>query len=140
MAEGITRYVAGDQVEVYSAGNEPNEVHPVTIRVLQELDIDTRALYAKHMRQFVDQRFDYVITTCDRARGGCPTFPGDPVQIHWSFGDPSALEGEPEQYTAFCTARRELLTRIRYLLRLPHPRTGKRLRLRLVSADEKGSV
>jgi arsenate reductase len=140
LAEGITRYLAGDQVDVFSAGNQPSDVHPLTIEMLQELGIDTSRHYSKSMDQLVDQKFDYIITTCDRIRGGCPTFPGDPQQIHWSFGDPSASGNEAEQRTAFRTARRELLTRIRYLLSLPHPATGERLSLRSETAQEKGLV
>lgn len=140
LAEGITRYLAGDQVDVYSAGNEPSEIHPLTIEMLQELGIDTSQHYSKSMEQFIDQKFDYIITTCDRVRGGCPTFPSDPQQIHWSFGDPSASDSEAEQRKAFRIARRELLTRVRYLLSLPHPMTGERLSLRSETAQEKGLV
>ncbi len=139
MAEGIARYLAGDQVEVYSAGDKPTEVHPRTIEVLEEMGIDTGRLYSKSMNEFLDQEFDYIITTCDRARGGCPTFPGDPKQIHWSFPDPSEVEGgEAAQQQAFRAARREMLTRIRYLLSLPHPVTGQRLTLRTMTRFERG--
>lgn len=129
LAEGLTRYLAGDQVEVFSGGSNPSELHPLTIEMLQDLGIDTSQLYPKSMDQFIGQSFDYIITTCDRVRGGCPTFPGDAQQIHWSFTDPSAVDDEDVQYAAFCTTRRELLTRIRYLLSLPHPVTGQQLKL-----------
>lgn len=141
MAEGIARYLAGDQVEVYSAGNEPTELHPLTIEMLQELGIDTAGLRSKSLDEFVDQKFDYIITTCDRVRGGCPTFPGDPEQIHWSFPDPSAVEGdEAARRRAFQMARRELLTRIRYLLSLPHRATGARLTVRGMTTHERGGA
>jgi protein-tyrosine-phosphatase len=89
------------------------------------------------MDQFVDQDFEYVITVCDRAREGCPTFPGDPVQIHWSFLDPAAISDSHAQRQAFRTIRRELETRLRYLLSLPHPRTGQRMRLPLRTDGER---
>lgn len=130
LAEGITRYLAGEQVEVYSAGSTPTEVHPLTIEMLHEMGIDTNELRSKSMQEFVDQDFDYIITTCDRVRGDCPVFPGDPRQIHWSFADPSAQANEAAQRQAFQTVKREMLTRIRYLLSLPHPVTGERLKLR----------
>ncbi len=121
LAEGITRYLAGDLVDVYSAGDHPTEVHPLTIEMLSELGIDTSVHQAKDMQQFVGQHFDYVITTCDYVTGNCPTFPGDPQRMHWSFDDPSAVEGGiEEQRAAFRTARRELTTRIRYLLAAAH--------------------
>lgn len=128
MAEALTRHIGGAQVEVHSAGSFPTRVHPLTIELLRECGVDTSGLASKSMEQFIGQRFDYVITVCDRARDACPTFPNDPVKIHWSFADPT-LERDPErQRAAFVRLRRELQTRIRYLLSLPHPATGERLR------------
>jgi protein-tyrosine-phosphatase len=141
LAEGIARYLGGDQVEVYSAGDKPTEVHPLTIAMLEELGIDTSRHYAKHMNQFLEQQFDYIITTCDYVRGNCPTFPGDPERMHWSFDDPSTVAGGAEaQRKGFRTARRELLTRIRLLLSLPHPVTGERLPLRSTRIPEEGGA
>lgn len=117
MAEGILRSLGGDLVEVVSAGSEPGEVQPLAVRVMAEMKIDISAQRAKHMNQFVDQHFDYVITVCDRVREVCPVFPRDPVRIHWSFADPAAVEGPEElRYAAFQTTARELVTRIGYLL------------------------
>ena len=139
LAEGFARYLAGDQVEVYSAGNQPSEVHPLTIEVLEEMGLDTSRLYSKSMDEFCGRQFDYIITTCDKVRESCPTFPGDPHQIHWSFPDPSAAAGDEEaQRRAFRITRREMLTRLRYLLSLPHPVTGERLKLRSMSRFERG--
>ena len=42
--------------------------------------------------------FGYVITVCDEAVAErCPIFPGVTKRIHWSFADPSALEGSQEE-------------------------------------------
>jgi len=106
------------------------------VETLQEIGIDPQGHTSKGMDQFVDQDFDYVITVCDRARESCPTFPGDPTQIHWSFADPTAIADPYEQRRAFHTIRRELETRLRYLLCLPHPRTGYRMQLPLRSDSE----
>ncbi len=125
LAEGIMRHLAGDAVEVYSAGSEVSEVHPLTIQLLREWAIDTTLHYSKTMDRFLGEKFDYVITTCDRARESCPVFPGDPRRIHWSFPDPKAVQDPEEQLRAFQKTRAELCTRIRYLLNLPHPETGR---------------
>ena len=141
MAEGFARYLAGEHVEAYSAGNHPSKAHPLTIEMLEEIGVDTSGMFAKSMDQFRDQRFDYIITTCDRVRESCPTFPDDPRQIHWSFSDPSQVEGgEEAQREAFRRTRREMLTRMRYLLSLPHPATGERIRLRSMSRFERGQA
>ncbi|WP_353655793.1 arsenate reductase ArsC [Thermomicrobium sp. CFH 73360] len=113
MAEALLRWMAGEAVEVYSAGTEPTAVHPLTIRVLEELGIHTGGLRAKSVEEFLGQTFDYVITVCDQARERCPVFPGG-EQIHWSFPDPAAVEGnEEEKLEAFRQVRDALAQRLR---------------------------
>ena len=130
LAEAIARKIGGEGVDAYSAGSVVSELHPLTVRLLREWDIDTSAHYSKTLDRFLGQEFDYIITTCDRANESCPVFPGDPKRIHWSFPDPKAIEDPDEQLRAFQRIRQELCTRVRYLLCLPHPRTGDRISLR----------
>jgi ArsR family transcriptional regulator, arsenate/arsenite/antimonite-responsive transcriptional repressor / arsenate reductase (thioredoxin) len=127
LAEALMRQMVGEHVEVYSAGSMPTEVHPDTITVLRELGIDPSALYAKSLDRFIGERFDYIITVCDRVRDACPAFVGDPNQIHWSFPDPVVVEDPERRLKAFRQVAAELRTRIGYLLLLPHPATGERL-------------
>lgn len=115
MAEGLLRHVSRGQVQVYSAGNEPSGLHPYAVRAMAELGIDISRQSSKHLDQFRDQSFDYIITVCDRVRESCPVFPGDPKQIHWSFADPAEVEAA-HRYSAFGRTAQELLTRVRYLL------------------------
>ncbi len=126
MAEALLRQMGGDQVEVWSAGSAPTEVHPEAIATLQALGIDTTGLYAKPLDQFIGEPFDYIITVCDRVRDICPAFPYDPAQAHWSIADPVVIEDAEERAKAFQQIALELQTRIRYLLLLPHPGTGER--------------
>lgn len=126
LAEALMRQMGGEYVEVYSAGSMPTEVHPDTITVLRGLGIDPTSLYAKSLDRFVGERFDYIITVCDRVRDICPSFSGDPNQIHWSFADPVVIEDPEQRLKAFRQVASELQTRIRYLLILPHPATGER--------------
>ncbi|HXX38544.1 MAG TPA: arsenate reductase ArsC [bacterium] len=118
MAEGIMRHLGHGAVDVYSAGTEPSHVHPLAVKAVRRLlGVDIGNQRSKHLNEFVGQRFDYVITVCDRAREACPVFPGDPERIHWSFDDPAAVQGsEDERYRAFRTIAAELSTRIRQLL------------------------
>jgi protein-tyrosine-phosphatase/DNA-binding transcriptional ArsR family regulator len=129
LAEGIMRQSGGDQVEVFSAGSEPSEVHPMARRMLSDLGIDPSSHTSKSMGQFVDQTFDYVITVCDRVKEHCPAFSADPEEIHWSLPDPAAVEDEEQRRHAFGRICYELDTRIHYLLSLPHPVTRQRLRI-----------
>jgi len=117
MAEGILRWLGGDKVESYSAGTHPSHVNPFAIRVMQEIGIDISGHRSKFLEEFLGQSFDYIITVCDRVKESCPSFPGNPERINWSFGDPAAVEGsEQARHGAFKATANDLMTMIRYLL------------------------
>ncbi len=116
MAEGIARTVSHGRIEAFSAGSEPGMVHPDAVRVLAETGMDISQQTSKHLEQFRDQSFDYIITVCDRVRETCPVFPDDPERIHWSFPDPSIIDDPNERYQQFQTIASELAMRIRHLM------------------------
>lgn len=118
MAEGILRHLSGGQVECESAGTRPADVHPEAIHALAKLGIDIRQQRSKHLDQFRDHSFDYIVTVCDRVRESCPTWPGETEPLHWSLPDPAALEQvTPKQRAeAFEQVALELLSRIRTFL------------------------
>jgi arsenate reductase len=101
MAEAILRREGGRDFEVFSAGVTPRPVHPLTIRALAEIGLDISQATSKHLDQFVDQPWDYVITVCDHARTTCPVFPGAGEAMHWSFEDPADATGTEEEQLAF---------------------------------------
>ena len=93
MAEALLRDRGSDHYEVHSAGIEPGEVRPLTLRVLRDAGLATDGLRSASVDTFVGQRFDVVVTVCDEARDVCPTFPGGGRRLHWSHEDPSAASG-----------------------------------------------
>lgn len=102
MAEGFLRQAAGDQLEVVSAGSKPaEEVHPMAIRVMQEVGIDLSAQRPKHLGEFLEQEIETVITVCGNADQACPMFPGQLNRHHWGFDDPAHAEGDEETRLAF---------------------------------------
>lgn len=114
MAEALLRKEGGDAFEVVSAGVAPRGVLPMTIRALGAAGIDIRGARSKPVGEFVGQRFDYVITVCDRARATCPVFPGGAQTLHWGFDDPAEATGtEAERYAAFTHVMGEIARRIR---------------------------
>ena len=94
MAEGLARHLAGDRLDVSSAGSVPSDLHPLAIAVMDERGIDIRNQRSKHLREFLDVSFDDVVTVCDRAAQNCPVFPGRATRHHWSLPDPAAVEGD----------------------------------------------
>jgi arsenate reductase (thioredoxin) len=51
---------------------------------MRELGIEICGQRSKSADKFSDQQFDYVLTVCDKAKEGCPIFPGQTVRIHQS--------------------------------------------------------
>ena len=109
MAEGLLRHDAGDRFEVFSAGTKPGQVRPEAISVMRELGIDISCHRSKHVDEFADQPFDYVLTVCDNANESCPVYPGHTNRLHRSFDDPAAAQGsEPERLAVFRRVRDEI--------------------------------
>jgi arsenate reductase len=66
------------------------------------------------------ERWDFVITVCDRAKEACPIFPGTPILAHWGMPDPAEVEGsDEEKLRAFRETMVTLGRRIDLLLALP---------------------
>ena len=98
MAEAFLRKYAGDRFEVYSAGLEPQEIHPLTIQVMEEIGFDMSQHTSKPLSQFLGRlHFGYIITVCSRAAEKCPIFPGMGTRLSWPFDDPASYEGTPEE-------------------------------------------
>jgi ArsR family transcriptional regulator, arsenate/arsenite/antimonite-responsive transcriptional repressor / arsenate reductase (thioredoxin) len=117
MAQAILEQMAGGTVTAASAGSHPRPLHPNAIRVMSEDGIDISGRQARHLSVFAGQRFDYVISLCDRLREVCPEFPGSGEVIHWSVPDPGAGGGgDASTYPAFRAVAADLRSRIGFLL------------------------
>lgn len=100
IAEAILGRDGGTDFAVASAGTEATGVNPHAVQVVGELGIDWTEARSKLVTEFLDQRFDYVITVCDRAKAICPVFPGSGKTLHWSLDDPSEVEATAEEKLA----------------------------------------
>lgn len=114
IAEALAEHRAGGWLRAASAGSHPKPLHPMAVRVLRDrYGLDIAGAHAKHVDEIVDQRFDRVITLCDRVREVCPEFPGQPDATHWSVPDPAAGVGGEH---AFLATAEELDARIGFLV------------------------
>jgi arsenate reductase len=111
MAEAFLRHLAADRFEAESAGTQPGALHPMAVHVMAEEGIDISGQRPKAVDDFVQQRFDYVITVCDDAREACPFLPRAARRLHWSLPKPSAATGTPEERLAVFRAVRDELRR-----------------------------
>jgi ArsR family transcriptional regulator, arsenate/arsenite/antimonite-responsive transcriptional repressor / arsenate reductase (thioredoxin) len=127
IAEVFAGRLSGGAVSAASAGSHPKPLHPNAVRVMREHGIDISGHHSKHLSEFADQRFDYVISLCDRVREVCPEFPGGPELIHWSIPDPAREPGSDEDtLPAFERTAGELCTRVGFLIEAIEPTTTYR--------------
>lgn len=109
MGEGLLRAMAGEKIDVFSAGSQPSVVNPFAIRAMAQVGIDISSHTSKSLNIYLDKEFDYVITVCDNAAANCPYFPGPATRIHWGLQDPAAVEGTEEEILASFAEARDLL-------------------------------
>lgn len=87
MAAGFLRDIAGDRIEVRSAGSVPaDQINPIAVDAMAELGIDIAGEQPKVLTTEAVQASDVVITMgCGDA---CPFFPGKRYE-DWKLDDPA---------------------------------------------------
>ena len=127
MAEGLLRSLGGDQVETASAGLRAEGIHPLTIRVMDEIGLDISHHVSKSVDDLERKTWDIVITLCEPARELCisssqlvhpgedperqvtvpPALAGNPHFLHWDLPDPAEADGDEEHVLAAFRATRD---------------------------------
>jgi|GEM_PF-1450214 len=97
MAEGFIRHFYNDRYDASSGGTEPSGINPYAVKVMEEVGIDISSNKSKSVKQFLDEKFDYVVTVCDQANEACPFFPRAKYIMHRGFQDPSLAKGPEEE-------------------------------------------
>ncbi len=87
MAAGWLRHLAGDTVEVRSAGSEPaDQINPAAVEAMREVGIDITDQAPKILEYDTVQSSDVIVTMgCGDA---CPYFPGKRYK-DWKLEDPA---------------------------------------------------
>jgi arsenate reductase len=89
MAAGFLQDLAGDRIQVLSAGSEPaDRINPVAIQAMAEVGIDIGGAQPKVLTTEAVQECDVIVTMgCGDA---CPFFPGKRYE-DWELDDPAGL-------------------------------------------------
>jgi arsenate reductase (thioredoxin) len=109
MAAGWLRHLAGDTIEVRSAGSDPGErLNPAAVEAMAEVGIDITDQTPKRLDRATAESSDVIITMgCGDA---CPVFPGKRYE-DWKLEDPAG-----KGVDAVRPIRDEIKTRIEKLL------------------------
>ncbi|MEO1241253.1 MAG: arsenate reductase ArsC [Pseudomonadota bacterium] len=111
MAEAYMNKAGAGGWRAFSAGSKPTGApNPFALQTLRNHDIPLGAemLRSKSWYEFADDDapiMDVIVTVCDNAAGEtCPIWPAKggarPRNLHWSFPDPAAVEGDEEEKRA----------------------------------------
>jgi arsenate reductase len=109
MAAGWLRHLAGDTVEVRSAGSEPgNQINPTAVEAMREVGIDITGVIPQLLEYDSVRTSDVIVTMgCGDA---CPIFPGKRYE-DWQLTDPA---GQPIEVVR--TVRDDIRTRVEKLV------------------------
>jgi arsenate reductase len=100
MAEALVNHQLGHRAWAFSAGTNPRPVHPLAVKVMQEMGIDISQQRSKPVEMFSGETFDLFITLCDRANENCPlSFEGQ-RRLHVGFADPAEKTGTEQDVLA----------------------------------------
>jgi arsenate reductase len=109
MAHGYLKAFAPKGVEVYSAGIETHGVSPRAIKVMKEDGVDISSNKSNHINEYVEIKFDFIITVCDNAKEQCPYFPSNAFKFHYNFPDPAKANGTEKEINASFKSTRDLV-------------------------------
>lgn len=87
LAEALLRHT-DPRFEAYSAGSKPSSVDARTAAALANVDIDASGLRSKSIDEFRNEKFDYIITLCDKSARECLSMPEADEVIARDFPDP----------------------------------------------------
>ena len=120
MTEALLRRHASDLFNVFSAGLNPDRIHPMVEPVMKEIGIDVSGQRSKSVKEYLGRlTAHYLIIVCENVERNCPQiFPGPGERLFWPFEDPAAVEGsEDKQLEAFRQVRDQIDARLREWLR-----------------------
>lgn len=89
MAEALLKHADNRHFDVASAGTQPEPINPRKLETLEKAGISTEGLVSKSLDSLSQQRFDVVITLCDKAALECQHLPHSDEVLAWHFEDPA---------------------------------------------------
>jgi len=102
MAEAMFRELTAGAFDVLSAGVDPwDDLHPMARKLMAERGLDLAGHYPQHVREFVDEDLDAVVTIGDRAGAESPDFRTGTRRLHWPVDDPADADGTPDSEAVF---------------------------------------
>lgn len=91
MAEGMARKALADRFEVYSAGIQPIAMHPLAVKIMNEIGIDISGQKSKSINDVPWKEMDMIVTLCGTSSKSLPSLPPTIQRLHWPVPDPVTM-------------------------------------------------
>ncbi|KRF01682.1 hypothetical protein ASG89_25300 [Paenibacillus sp. Soil766] len=88
IAEAFAKHYGGEHVIVESAGLEPHDIHPLTLKVMREVGIELSGNTSKKidMKYFIAS--NVIVKLCQQVTERCPIVPFGITSVDWDIEDP----------------------------------------------------
>jgi arsenate reductase len=117
MAEGWARALAGDDIEIKSAGIEAHGQNVMAIRVMAEVGIDISGQESIRVNGEMLEWADLLVTLCDNAEEQCPLLSPHTVKVHLPLPDPAKMRGEDQELlNEFRETREKVRQRVEFVI------------------------
>lgn len=122
IGEALFNHFGQGRIQAFSAGSKAKgRVNSQAIALLKRHGVDTEGLFSKSWDSLNTQRFDIMISVCDRAAGEtCPSYLSSSLKVHWGIIELSHVKGgDAAVFTAFEETYQVFRQRITKILALP---------------------
>lgn len=117
MAEGWARALAGEDIDIKSAGIEAHGQNTRAIQVMAEVGIDISAQESIRVNAEMLEWADLLVTLCDNAEEQCPLLSPHTIKVHLPLPDPAKMRGsEAELLEEFRESREKVRQRVEFVL------------------------
>lgn len=117
MAEGWARALAGDDIEIKSAGIEAHGQNAFAIRVMSEVGIDIARQESIRVNGEMLEWADLLVTLCDNAEEQCPLLSPHTIKVHLPLPDPAKIRGShSEMLDEFRETREKVRQRVEFVI------------------------
>ena len=109
IAHGYFKFFSNNRANIFSAGIETHGLNKNAVETMKRDGVDISNHTSNLVSEYLDIKFDYIITVCDHANENCPYIPSkNAVRIHKNFTDPSKIVDSIDSNKDFDLCRNEI--------------------------------
>ena len=109
IAHGYFKLFSNNRANIFSAGIETHGLNKNAVETMKRDGVDISNHTSNLVSEYLDIKFDYIITVCDHANENCPYIPSkNAVRIHKNFTDPSKIINSIDSEKDFDLCRYEI--------------------------------